>query len=104
MNNYLSERKQRTKSGVHYSSREKIVSGVPQGFILGPLLFNIFLCHLSVHLKDIDLLNYADDKTLYTEHESIDQVISRLEETAKSLFKWLSDNQMKATPVSVIYF
>ena len=51
-----------------------------------------------MYLKDIDFASYADDNTLYTEQESIDQVISRLEETAKSLFKWFSDNQMKANP------
>ena len=103
--------------GVHYSSWKQILSGVPQGSILGPLLVNILLCDLFVHLKDIDFASYADDNTPYTEHESIDQVtprleetapytehesidqvIPRLEETAKSLSKWFSDNQMKANP------
>ena len=75
MNNYLLERKQRTKLGVRYSSWKEILSGVPQGSILGPLLFNIFLCDLFVHLKDVDFASYADDNTQYTEHKSIDQVI-----------------------------
>ena len=47
-------------------------------------------------LIDIDFASYTDDNTLYKEHDSIDQVISRLEETTESLFKWFSDNQMKA--------
>ena len=51
-----------------------------------------------MHLKDIDFTSYADNNTSYTEHESIDQVISRLEETDKSLFKWFTDNQMEANP------
>ena len=51
-----------------------------------------------MHLKDIDFASYADDNKAYREHGSTDQVISRLEETAKSLFKWFSDNQMKANP------
>ena len=48
-------------------------------------------------LKDTDFASYAGDNK-YTEHDSIDRVISRLEQTAKSLYKWFSDNQMKANP------
>ena len=47
-------------------------------------------------LKDIDFASDADDNASYIEHDDIDQIISRLEETAESLFKWFSDNQMKA--------
>ena len=43
---YLSSRKQRTKINAAYSSWKETLFGVPQGFILGPLLFNIFLCDL----------------------------------------------------------
>ena len=44
--NYLQNRKQRTKMGSIYSDWEDITPGVSEGSILGPLLFNIFLCHL----------------------------------------------------------
>ena len=49
---YLTNRKQRTKVNSSYSSWEEILFGVPQGSILGFLLFNIFLCDMFFTMKD----------------------------------------------------
>ena len=89
---------QRTKINSEYSSWEEILLGVPQGSILGPLLFNIFLCYLFLIMENIDIASYADDNTPYTTGNSMEEVIQKLENAAKTLFQWFSDNQMKANP------
>ena len=81
-----------------YSSWKDILSSIPQGLILGPLLFNLFLCDLFLIIDNIDFASYADDNTPYTTDESAKKVIDKLEIVAKRLFKWFSDNQMKANP------
>ena len=79
-----------------HSSWEEIVFRVPQGSILGPLLFNIFLCDLFFITKETGFSSYADGKTPYRTAVTIEEVIKLLERDSMMLFKWFSDNQMKA--------
>ena len=67
---YLNDRKQRTKIGNSFSSWREISFGVPQGSILGPLLFNIFINNIFYFTEEAKIANYADDTTVYaTENE-----------------------------------
>ena len=63
---YLSFRKQRTKVGSAYSKWSKIRRGIPQGSILGPRLFNIFINDIFMIIEQSDICNFADDNTLYS--------------------------------------
>ena len=93
---YLTGRKQRVKINSSFSSYLDIFQGVPQGSILGPLLFNIFLCDLYLFVEEVDIISYADDNTPYMCSKNIDVTLEKLEEVGKVLFEWFSDNFLKA--------
>ena len=51
------------------------MSGVSQESILGSLLFNILICDLFIIMYNIDISSYADDNTVYTTGNSLEEVI-----------------------------
>ena len=92
MQSYLSNRKLRTKINTGYSSWDEILIGVPQGFILGSLLFNIFICDLFLIMNEIDFASYADDNTPYVIGNGIKEFINTLKEALDELFYRFADN------------
>ena len=62
----LSKRYQRVKMGSVFSSYLEILRGVPQGPILGPILFNIFINDLIFFIQETEVCNFADDTTIYS--------------------------------------
>ena len=98
---YLRNRKQRTKIDNAYSSWQNILYGVPQGSILGPLLFNIDLCDLFFVMNHEDIANYADDNTPYVSGKNIDEVVKFLEKSSRVIFHGLVTTSLKQTPANV---
>ena len=97
INDYLSIRRQLTKIGNSFSDWFEIILGVPQGLILGQLLFNIFLTDLFLVLKDVDIANFPDDNTPFTSANNTGLIDSQ-EKASSSLFKWFKDNLFKGNP------
>ena len=62
--------------------------GVPQGSILAPLLFSIFLINLLFIIEYFDIASYVDDKTPYVNADNIDGVIKSLEKASEVFLKW----------------
>ena len=85
LEDYLSNSKQRTRVDSFYSSWKAILSGVPQGFKHGPLLFSIFMCGMFLILKGTYFTDYADDNTPFVVRDNIKDVIKALEEIGESL-------------------
>ena len=70
--NYLLNRKKRTKINTEHSLWENILFGVPQGSILEPLSFNIFLCDFFLIMNNFEFASYADDNTRYAVGNNIE--------------------------------
>ena len=98
MYNYLTDRKHRTKVNDHFSDFIDLLLGVPQGSILGPLLFNIYICDLLFFVEEDNATSYADDTTPYSNGKDVVTVLENIETKGKEVFNRFSMNYLKANP------
>ena len=93
---YLTGRTQRTKVGGEYSTKRDVKYGVPQGSILGPLLFNLFMNDIFYFLDKSKLANYADDASTYICKKGIFPLLHALKSETEIVLNWFKINEMKS--------
>ena len=96
MHSYLTDRYQRVKINSSYILWSPIKHGVPQGSILGLILFNVFLCDMFFMIDNIDIASYADDNSPYSVGKSQCDLETKLQKASVKLFKWLHENGLTA--------
>ena len=91
---YLKGRKQCVKVNNTYSDYNEIISSVPQGSILGPILFNLSINDLFFFIEVASMHNFADDNTLSAWGETVSKLIETLESESNIAIDWFTKNQM----------
>ena len=95
---YLKRRNQNVKVNTTRSVFQVLLSGVPQGSILGTLLFNIFINDFYLWIAQTDMLNFADDNTISAAEKTMENLISTLEEESQAAIEWFKMNDMIVNP------
>ena len=91
---YLSQRSQKTSVGDALSSKRNVTIGVPQGSVLGPLLFLVFINDLPLSVKYSNTILFADDTAIYFSGKNCNEIQSKMNEDLALVKKWLNDHRL----------
>ena len=101
---YLKNRTQTTKVGTSFSELLNIIYGVPQGSLLGPLLFIKYICDLFIVNKDVNFSSNADDTTPFITGMSFGQIIPELKSILSDISQWFMNNNLKLMLENSVFF
>ena len=91
---YLDNRFQRTICNNTLSKLDKIKCGVPQGSILGPLFFLVYINDIKNIMNDVKYQLYADDTVLYCSGNNYEECVIELQNTINKFVSWCSKNAL----------
>ena len=91
---YLINRKQFVSVGNAISEQKPITCGVPQGSVLGPLLFLLYINDFSFSATNLDFHLFADDSNLFCSHRNLQSLEQNLNEQLSMVDKWLCANKL----------
>ena len=95
---YLEQRRQYVSYGGVHSDIRYVEYGVPQGSVLGPLLFILYSNHLPIALKNCHTILFADDTTIYTTGTDLLDIFTRINTDLDVLNDWFMANKLSANP------
>ena len=98
LQSYLTNRKQLVKVSGYFSSWRPLNQGVPQGSILGPLLFNLFINDIFLFIQQGFLCNFADDNTISISAENVDELHRLVQLNTTKCIDWFNSYHMTANP------
>lgn len=100
---YLDQRTQKTKVAEVFSSSMLNNLGVPQGSVLGPLLFILYINDFGSVLKYCSCKFFADDTSIYISGKNINEILWKLNSDLKNVSNWLNINKLKINVEKTVY-
>ena len=92
LENYLTHRQQRVFANNRVSDPKRVTQGVPQGSIIGPLLYILYANDIAKIVKKCHVTQYADDTVLYSAGKGIGVALKDMQASLKLLEKWCNTN------------
>lgn len=100
---YLSNRQQRVKINNKFSNFKTVNTGVPQGTILGPLLFIIYINDMLFSIPEESILSYADDTAILITGKNWQEIENKMNQLLHTIAIWLALNKLSLNTDKTIY-